>query len=121
MGSWLRELQHQAIPAELPELVRHGLPTEKYPLWAHQEAALRAAWTEDGSPRNLVVASGTGSGKTECFYLPILADILREALGWPSPSGPEVTGSGMPGVNSGCTSGGTRRGPRPCAPSCFIR
>ena len=91
-GSWLRDLRLGPLPSELPDLVRHGLPTERYPLWAHQEAALRAAWNEDGGPGSLVVASGTGSGKTECFYLPILADILREALGWHPPSGPDVVG-----------------------------
>ncbi|WP_176232184.1 DEAD/DEAH box helicase, partial [Candidatus Hakubella thermalkaliphila] len=62
------------------------MPTNRFPLWTHQEEALRAAWAEDGSPRDLIVASGTGSGKTECFYLPILADILREALHWSAPN-----------------------------------
>ena len=33
-----------------------------------------------------------GIGKTECFYLPILADILREAVHWPSTNGPAGPG-----------------------------
>lgn len=91
-GAWLRDLGLPWIPEELPELARFGLPTNRFPLWTHQEEALRAAWAEDGSPRDLIVASGTGSGKTECFYLPILADILLEALDWPAPNG-----TGSPG------------------------
>lgn len=86
LGAMLRDLGLPWIPEELPDLARFGLPTNRFALWAHQEEALRAAWAEDGSPRDLVVATGTGSGKTECFYLPILADVLREARVWSAPS-----------------------------------
>ena len=43
------------------------------PLYTHQAAAIRRLCTEG---RNLVVSSGTGSGKTECFLIPILNDLL---------------------------------------------
>lgn len=49
-------------------------PLER-PLRLHQEVAIRKAITHQ---RNLVVATGTGSGKTECFLLPILNHLLRE-------------------------------------------
>ena len=49
-------------------------PLER-PLRLHQEVAIRKAITHE---RNLVVATGTGSGKTECFLLPILNHLLRE-------------------------------------------
>lgn len=39
------------------------------PLYAHQEAAVVAAVQEKA---NIVVATGTGSGKTECFLIPML-------------------------------------------------
>jgi DEAD/DEAH box helicase domain-containing protein len=33
-----------------------------------------------------VVTTGTGSGKTECFLLPVIASIVRESADWSSPS-----------------------------------
>jgi ATP-dependent helicase YprA (DUF1998 family) len=44
------------------------------PLYAHQEHALRKAL----EGRNLIISTGTGSGKTESFLLPILEHLLRE-------------------------------------------
>lgn len=58
-----------------PQLLKHKslpLPTDA-PLYTHQVAALRKLCTQE---RNIVVSSGTGSGKTECFLLPILNDLL---------------------------------------------
>ncbi|WP_422936260.1 DEAD/DEAH box helicase [Sinomonas sp. P47F7] len=45
------------------------------PLYAHQEGAIRAV----AEGRNVVVATGTGSGKTESFLLPIVDRLLRES------------------------------------------
>lgn len=44
------------------------------PLYVHQERAIRKAL----EGRNYAVVTGTGSGKTECFLLPIVNDILSE-------------------------------------------
>ena len=44
------------------------------PLYVHQVQAIRKAARD----RNYVVVTGTGSGKTECFLLPIINDILSE-------------------------------------------
>jgi len=44
------------------------------PLYSHQEEALLRS--KNGG--NLVVTTGTGSGKTECFLLPILQSLLEE-------------------------------------------
>jgi len=38
--------------------------------------------------RNCVVTAGTGSGKTECFLLPLFAQLAREASGWQAPGQP---------------------------------
>ena len=62
---------------------------DRFPLYTHQEEALLASFGE--SP-NLLVATGTGSGKTEAFVLPILARILHEASGWAEPSGAAAEG-----------------------------
>lgn len=83
-GPMLSEIvtTNERLPKPLPDLASFGFTTSRYPLYRHQAEALDAAWDSNGKPRNIVVASGTGSGKTECFYLPILADILRECTNW---------------------------------------
>ena len=71
------------IPSGLTELVDHGIPISRFRLYTHQQRALLA----NSSDRpNLLVATGTGSGKTEAFLLPILARILSEAKGWQAPT-----------------------------------
>ena len=69
--------------ATLASLVSDGLAPEaiaklNWPfgegaLFAHQERAYRAAC----AGRNIVVTTGTGSGKTEAFLLPVLTEILK--------------------------------------------
>ena len=56
---------------------------ERFSLWEHQAQALRVSMASDDElPRNVVVTSGTGSGKTESFLLPIFARLLSEARHW---------------------------------------
>jgi ATP-dependent helicase YprA (DUF1998 family) len=47
------------------------------PPYSHQADALESVLGQ--SPRNLIVTTGTGSGKTETFLLPILGRLAREA------------------------------------------
>ena len=54
-------------------------------LYKHQWESLQAA-TEGG--RDLVVTTGTGSGKTECFLLPLFAQLARESRTWTKPNPP---------------------------------
>ena len=35
--------------------------------------------------KNVVVATGTGSGKTECFMIPVIAGLINESESWPEP------------------------------------
>lgn len=70
---------------DIPESVRSLLKacsripdTGVYPKpFTHQAHALSAYLTRD---RNLIVATGTGSGKTECFLMPILGALHMESL-----------------------------------------
>jgi hypothetical protein len=50
-----------------------ALPAER-PLYEHQVTAIR----KSADSRNLLVATGTGSGKTEAFLLPIVDHLLKE-------------------------------------------
>jgi len=71
--------------ATLEDLVGEGLLDRRFrglgsfpsdrKLHVHQEQAIRRA---AGGARNLVIATGTGSGKTECFLLPILQGLFEE-------------------------------------------
>ncbi|QLL29539.1 DEAD/DEAH box helicase [Thermosynechococcus sichuanensis E542] len=53
-------------------------------LYQHQWQSLQDVITHQ---RDIVVTTGTGSGKTECFLLPLLAQIAKESLNW-SPANP---------------------------------
>jgi DEAD/DEAH box helicase domain-containing protein len=61
-----------------------GAPTRSWPRrgddvapYLHQLRAWEAAEAE----RSFMVTSGTGSGKTECFMIPMLNDLLRQSQG----------------------------------------
>lgn len=55
----------------------------KFPLYEHQ-ATMLTRGIQEGQPG--VVTSGTGSGKTESFLLPVFARIAQEATTWPAPA-----------------------------------
>lgn len=55
----------------------------RFPLYAHQAEMLRRG-VQSGKPG--IVTSGTGSGKTESFLLPVLAMLAKEARQWPAPA-----------------------------------
>lgn len=46
-------------------------------LYAHQEKALISVLKEK---KNIVVTTGTGSGKTECFIIPLLGSLFQEGI-----------------------------------------
>ncbi|GAB4273535.1 MAG: DEAD/DEAH box helicase [Deferrisomatales bacterium] len=57
-------------------LAEHRFDAKWHP-YRHQVAAWQALL--DDVPRSVIVGSGTGSGKTECFLVPILDRLFREA------------------------------------------
>ncbi|MEU1837469.1 DEAD/DEAH box helicase [Micromonospora chersina] len=63
-------------------------PGEEIFLRRHQAEALIHSLRPGEGRRNVVVTSGTGSGKTESFLLPVLARLVREALSWRSQPAP---------------------------------
>lgn len=72
-GSYIRDLvKEDVLSSEFLNLGHE--PFEKYKLYAHQESAVRRV--VDG--HNIVVSTGTGSGKTECFIIPIINYLMRE-------------------------------------------
>jgi ATP-dependent helicase YprA (DUF1998 family) len=80
-GRSLRQLADDGIVTEALCNLRSDIePSSQRPLppdrllYLHQERAIRHIL----AGRNLVVASGTGSGKTECFLLPVLHDLLTD-------------------------------------------
>ncbi|GAA3749380.1 hypothetical protein HDA32_001144 [Spinactinospora alkalitolerans] len=73
-GATLRQLiDEEVLHPGFARLFSEELPGDR-PLYLHQEHAIRKA----ARGRNLVVATGTGSGKTESFLLPILNELSRQ-------------------------------------------
>lgn len=56
------------------EFVSLGLFTGDFPLYNHQDKMLRSAL----GGKNCVITSGTGSGKTESFLMPLFAYLLKD-------------------------------------------
>jgi ATP-dependent helicase YprA (DUF1998 family) len=75
-GCFLRELIENGILNEdCKRFLYPFLPyIQKNPLYLHQEKAIRKVL----AGRNIVVASGTSSGKTECFLVPIYNHLIKE-------------------------------------------
>ena len=71
------------LPTELGEFLaaggKEGLAPIDRALYKHQEEAIKASVT-DG--KDVVVTTGTGSGKTECFLLPIFSYLIQESQNW---------------------------------------
>lgn len=59
-------------------------------IYSHQQKMLEEALAGN----NCVITSGTGSGKTESFLLPMIAQIIKELAGWPA------AGQPSPGINN---------------------
>ena len=71
------------LPKELASLSACGLFPSDKPLYEHQFLALKQA----SGGQHAVITSGTGSGKTEAFFLPIVSSLVTESAQWSRPSG----------------------------------
>ena len=73
----------QLLPPDYQDLQYLGqdlLPTN-IELWEHQRESLHQVLV---NKKDIVVTTGTGSGKTECFLLPLLAELARDSASWPA-------------------------------------
>lgn len=61
------------------QFIKPGLMS--YKPYGHQVGMMKKAFV-DG--KNVVITSGTGSGKTESFLLPLFAQLFKEARTWPN-------------------------------------
>ena len=73
---------------EFAEFVACGAFRDDLQPYEHQRLAFEQSVALG---RDVVVTTGTGSGKTECFVLPVLAALVRESTEWgaPGPRSPQ--------------------------------
>lgn len=76
------ELASQDLPHEYHDLANlaKNLFPEGMELYQHQMTALEEVIV---NKKDIVITTGTGSGKTECFLLPILAELAKDSTSWP--------------------------------------
>jgi ATP-dependent helicase YprA (DUF1998 family) len=93
-GLTISELSKNEVPnmtdTELDvfkSLVKTGLFSDSYPMYAHQASMLREAM----SKKHCIITSGTGSGKTEAFLLPLFAQLSKELSKWGKSAGTNKT------------------------------
>ena len=67
------------VPSEAADFIARGLFRGGIPLYEHQVDA----WRHSRAGRAVVVTTGTGSGKTECYLLPVFAYLVEDLMrGW---------------------------------------
>ncbi len=73
------EAVHSVTAEEAKALVGGLWKSDRYVPYEHQYLCwkvLLAEKTADGLPKSVCVTTGTGSGKTECFMMPLVRDLL---------------------------------------------
>lgn len=77
-----RPYDQLGLPAEVCAVLvaaaanaRTGVPATPY---SHQAKALQAFFRQRGRPAELVISTGTGSGKTESFLMPVVGSLALE-------------------------------------------
>lgn len=63
---------------ETADFITKGMfKNQVFPLYEHQENSIKTA-----REKNVIVTTGTGSGKTECFLIPIIESLVKESEIW---------------------------------------
>lgn len=78
-GTLANAVHDAGFDADVTEFLRRGIWTHDERPFTHQAQALAEAATPG---RNVVVTTGTGSGKTECFLLPVISRLVQESHRW---------------------------------------
>lgn len=68
-----------SLPDDLGEFAAQGLFPADWKLHQHQFEAI-----EQSQHKHVVITAGTGSGKTESFLIPAVAQLLKESQKWPN-------------------------------------
>ena len=75
--------EHLQLLPELGDFLAQGgtdgLAPKDRQFYQHQLEAIKASVIDR---KDVVVTTGTGSGKTECFLLPIFSHLIKESLDW---------------------------------------
>lgn len=80
--SLLANTWQQSDIGDVANFVSQGLFPLSYTLHQHQRDVFEEVVVNG---RDVIVTTGTGSGKTECFLLPVVASIIRESATWAPP------------------------------------
>ncbi len=80
--------EQENLSQDISDFINSGLLKTENPeskeikIYKHQKEAVKTVLK---NKKNLVVTTGTGSGKTECFLIPVLANLVTESKNWPTP------------------------------------
>ncbi|MGZ9568520.1 DEAD/DEAH box helicase [Alcaligenes nematophilus] len=79
-GLCLQDLQREGLLSSSLLDTLASAPAYRFSETTHPYIHQLHAWRTllDETPRSAVITTGTGSGKTECFMVPILEDLIRE-------------------------------------------
>ncbi len=69
-------LDRLELDGDFAKFAKYGLFSDKYNLYRHQSEAIEAVLKRD---KHLVITTGTGSGKTESFLIPLLYNLFQVA------------------------------------------
>ena len=80
-GQSLKSLEGSLLHADLIDALTTSAEEIRFPADREPYAHQLAAWKHlcGDKARSAVISAGTGSGKTECFLVPVLNDLAQEA------------------------------------------
>ena len=79
IGALAATCQELGLSPEFADFASQGAFAPGRNLYTHQRKAIEEVCVRG---RSMVVTTGTGSGKTECFLLPVIESLVRESRNW---------------------------------------